>query len=448
MNPQEGESMLRHQMRRVLGASTVGLAAAMLIAGCGGSSTSSTSSAASPGSEAASAPAASPAAPASSAAPEVSGDLTIWTEDYYVKIFEPIVKPWAEANGLTVNWVTKDFFEMTDQFIAAVPAGEGPDLFIAPTSTYQFVSNGVVAPVELGDQAAGFDQGAIAAVTQDGQIYGVPFTVENIALYRNTDLAPKAPATFDEMIKAGNALVKDGKAKSAFCIGQDPENGNAYLLMPFMSSFGATIFGEDANGNPDGSKLALDDEAGKAFAAWLGEAGKSGALNPDMTLDIALQQFKDGECPFLVTGPWDLGGIKESGVKFAIDPIPSAGGQIAAPFVGNYGVFASSQSKNPLAAQLFLTDFMTNVDTQVEIWKGAQNPPALTAAFEQISSDPYMQAFGKIGATGVQTPAIPAMNQVWGPWGQTEVQIQRGKGDPVELWTAMADKIRAEIAKM
>jgi arabinogalactan oligomer/maltooligosaccharide transport system substrate-binding protein len=434
-----------------MGAGTLAATAALLLAGCGGSAESgeaTASSAAPSASESAVASAAPSAEASASAEPQAAGDLTIWTEDYYVKIFEPAVKPWAEANGINVNFVTKDFYTMTDEFIAAVPAGEGPDLLIAPTATYQLVSNGVAAPVELGDLAAGFDAGAIAAVTQDGQIYGVPFTVENIALYRNTDLASTAPATFDEMIAAGNALVDEGKAKSAFCIGQDPKSGNGYLLMPFMSSFGSTIFAQDANGNFDGNQLTLDDAAGQEFAKWLGEAGASGALNPDMTLDIALQQFKDGECPFLVTGPWDLGGIKESGVNFAIDAIPTAGGEPAAPFVGNYGVYASSQAANPLAAQLFLTDFMTNTESQVAIWEGAQNPPALTAAFEAVADDPYMKAFGEIGAYGVPTPPIPAMSQVWGPWGETEVLIQRGKGDPVKLWKDMAEKIRADIAKM
>ncbi len=430
--------MTRYHVRRILGASTVGLAAALLMSGCGGSSSPATSSATS-----------SSAAPTSSSAPVPSGDVTIWTEDYYVKIFEPIVKPWAEANGIKVSWVTKDFYEMGDQFIAAVPAGEGPDLFISPATTYKFVSNGVVAPVELGDLAAGFDPGSITAVTQDGQIYGVPFTVENIAMYRNTDLAPTAPATFDEMVASGKALVKDGKAKSIFCIGQDPKSGNEYMMMPFLSSFGGTIFGKDANGNDDPSKFALGDEAGQSFAAWLGEQGAAGVLDPNMTADIALQQFKDGECAYLVDGPWNLGGIKESGVKIAIDPIPSAGGLVASPYVGNYAVYASSKAKNPLAAQLFLTDFMTSVDTQVEIWKGAQNPPALTAAFDVISSDPYMKGFGEVGATGVAYPSIPAMSKVGGPLGETEALIQLGDGgDPVELWLAMVAKVQAEIDTM
>ena len=161
---------------RILGTFTLGIAAALAVAGCGSSSTSTTSDVAS------SAPAVPSASPSSApSTPVASGELTIWTEDYYVKIFEPLVKPWAEMNGLTVTFVTKDFGQMGDQFIAAVPAGEGPDLFITPTGTNKFVANGVVAPVELGDAAAGFNPVSIEAVSNGGKIYGVPFTVENIA---------------------------------------------------------------------------------------------------------------------------------------------------------------------------------------------------------------------------------------------------------------------------
>jgi len=421
--------------RRMFGTASIGIAAALLLAACGSSTP------------------AEPASPspivtesASPSAPAVSGTLTIWTEDYYVKIFEPIVKPWADKNGLTVTFVTKDFGQMGDQFVAAVPTGTGPDLFISPTSTAKFVSNGVVAPVELGDVANAFSAESISAVSSDGKIYGVPFTVENLAMYRNTALAPNAPTNWDDAIATGNALVKSGKATLAFAVGQDPKGGNPYMLMPFQSSFGSTIFAKDASGNYDPNALTIDDDKGIAFAKWLSIQGKSKNLSSSTTLDIAIQAFKDGKAPYLVTGPWDLGGIKKSGIKYAIDPVPSGGGLTAAPFVGNYGVFQSAQSQNPLAASLFLTDFMTSKDTQVAIWKEAQNPPALTAALDEVSSDPDMKAFGEIGKTATIIPELPAMNQVWGPWGETEVAILNG-GDPTALWKAMGDKIRAAIAK-
>jgi arabinogalactan oligomer/maltooligosaccharide transport system substrate-binding protein len=372
--------------------------------------------------------------------------LTVWTEDYYVSIFEPLVADWEAETGIDVQFTTKEFGTMTDEFIAAVPVGEGPDLFIAPTATNRFVSNGVVAPVELGDAAAGLVPVALNSVTLDGQIYGVPFTVENIALYRNVDLVTEAPATFDDLIAAGTALKDAGTVDDIIAIPFDAAGGNPYLMMPLQSSFGSTLFGTDPSGNPDGANLTIDDEQGLAFAKALGEWGATGVLNPDIDFSIALSAFQEGKIPFYLSGPWDLTAIKDSGVNFAIDPIPGAGGQPAAPFVGHYGVYQSSEAKNPVAASLFLSDFMMRVDTQVGIWETAQNPPALIAASEQVSSDPNMKAFAEVGAIAFAIPAIPAMDQVWGPWGETQMAIVRGQGDPAELWAAMGEKIRAAIA--
>ena len=372
------------------------------------------------------------------AAPEVSGSLTVWTEDYYVAIFEPLAQEWAAEVGIEIEFVTKDFSAMTDQFIAAVPAGEGPDIFIAGMNTSLLVGNGVVAPVELGDKAALFSPNALAAGQLDGVQYGIPFSIENVALYRNTDLAPEPAASFDDAIATGNALVSAGSADSPFAVGVGP-NGNPYLLMALQSSFGSTLF--------NGDELTIDDQAGQDFAKALAGWGASGAINPDMGGDIALNQFKEGRTPYLITGPWDLNGIKESGVPYVLDPIPSAGGKVAAPFAGNFAVYQSSEAKNPLAASLFMTDFMTRTEIAVGIFQGNKTLPALIPAQEEVSSDPDVKAFAAIGASAVSVPGIPAMGQVWGPWRETEMAILRAQAaDPVKAWTDMGDKIREAIA--
>jgi len=371
-------------------------------------------------------------------APDVSGKLTVWTEDYYVAIFEPLAQEWAEEVGVEIEFVTKDFSLMNEQFIAAGPAGEGPDIFITGLSTSLFVGNGVVAPVELGDKANLFAANALEAGQADGVQYGVPFSIENVALYRNTDLAPEPAATFDDPIATGSDLVAAGSADSPFAVGVGPD-GNPYLLMGLQSSFGSTLF--------DGEELTIDNQAGQDFAAALAGWGAAGVINPDMDLDIALTQFKEGRTPYLITGPWDLNSIKESGVPYAIDAIPSAGGEVAAPFMGNYAVYQSAEATNPLAASLFLTDFMTRTATAVGIFEGNKTLPALIPAQEEVSSDPDVAAFAAIGAYAVPIPGISAMNSVWGPWGETEMAILRGQAaDPVQAWIDMGVKIREAIA--
>ena len=59
--------------------------------------------------------------------------------------------------------------------------------------------------------ADGFSEVAVQAFTYEGQTYGLPYAVENIALVRNTDLVPDAPATFEEMVQ----IATDYKAEHA-----------------------------------------------------------------------------------------------------------------------------------------------------------------------------------------------------------------------------------------
>ena len=63
-----------------------------------------------------------------------------------------------------------------------------------------------------------------ALLAFNGQLYGIPYSVENIALFRNTDLVPTAPATIEDMVAAGKQLVTDGKTKEILSL-QVGQNG-------------------------------------------------------------------------------------------------------------------------------------------------------------------------------------------------------------------------------
>ena len=96
------------------------------------------------------------------------------------------------------------------------------------------VQNGAIDPIPMTDaQKAAFLPKAIEGVTFNGQIYGVPYAVENVALYRNTTLAPNAPTTIEDMVTTGEALKAAGKATEvlALPVGQ---NGDAYHMYPLL----------------------------------------------------------------------------------------------------------------------------------------------------------------------------------------------------------------------
>lgn len=378
--------------------------------------------------------------------PQDGGTLTVWVDADRATVLKDVAAQFKEEKGITVKLVTKDFGDIRDDFITQVPTGKGPDIIVGAHDWLgKLVQNGVVAPLEFGDKAGDFQDVAIKAMSYDGQTYGLPYSVENIALLRNTDLAPTAPATFDEAIAMGNALIAEGRASYAFLVGLDPNAADPYHLYPLQASLGAPVFGLDANGTYDATKLELGNAGGEAFAKKLAEWGAAGILNTNISGDIAKEEFNAGKSPFYLTGPWNVPAAKEAGIKYAIDPIPTTGPDAATPFVGVQGFFISSKSENTLAANEFLVNYIGTEAVQTALYKVGGRAPALLSAFEAAQSDADVAAFGAVGAAGVPMPNVPAMDAVWSDWGSTEVAIINGQGDPVTLWQAMVASIQSKI---
>ncbi|GAA1219110.1 maltose ABC transporter substrate-binding protein [Rhodoglobus aureus] len=370
------------------------------------------------------------------------GSLTVWVDADRASVLKDAAADFTAETGVEVKLVQKEFGDIRDQFIAQAPTGKGPDIVIGAHDWLgTFVTNGVVAPVELGDKSDAFQDVAITAMSYDGQVYGVPYSIENIALVRNTALAASTPATFDEMITMGEAAGTE----YPFLVGLDPEAADPYHLYPFQTSFGAPVFGTAADGSYDSEALEIGNAGGEDFAAWLAKQGAAGVLNTNITGDLAKEKFVAGESPFYLTGPWNVPAAVEAGIDVAIEPIPSAGGEDAQPFVGVQGFFVSSKSENALAANEFIVNYMGSEDVQTALFEVGGRAPALTASFEAASADPIVAGFGAVGENAVPMPSIPAMGAVWEFWGVTEAAIING-GDPATLWQKMSGDIQTAIA--
>ncbi|NJC23593.1 arabinogalactan oligomer/maltooligosaccharide transport system substrate-binding protein [Arthrobacter pigmenti] len=378
-----------------------------------------------------------------------STTLTMWVDAERAPALEEIAASFKEDTGIQVDLAVKDFAAVRDDFITQVPTGNGPDLIVGPHDWIgTFIENGVVAPIELGDKAAEFQESAIQAMSYNGNLYGVPYAVENIALLRNTDLVGEPAATFAEVIENGQAVVEAGDAEFPFLVGLDPKQADPYHMYPFQTSMGVPVFAQNDDGSYDPTKLLLGEPNGVEFAKKLVEWGDSGMgiLNSNITGDIAKEKFIAGESPYFLTGPWNVPAAQEAGINLAIDPLPTVGDQPAQPFIGVNGFFISSQSSNALAANEFAVNYLTTEAAQDALFSVGGRPPALTASFEKAASDPIVAAFGEIGANGVPMPAVPEMQAVWADWGATELALIKGTVEPEEAWTTMVANIEQKIA--
>lgn len=379
---------------------------------------------------------------------KASQSLTVWVDANRAEELKDIAQQFEADRGVSVKLVQKEYGDvMKEDFVKQVPTGKGPDVIIGGHDWLGlFVQNGVVAPVELGDKAGDFSDVALRAMTYEGTTYGLPVSLENIALVRNTALADSTPATWDELVAAGQAVVASGAATYPVIIPSGQES-DPYHLYPLQTSLGAPLFGTTEDGAYDPDDLLIGGAGGEEFAAKLVEWGKAGVVNTNITGDIARDEFAAGKAPFMLSGPWNLPAFDEAGITYAIDAIPQAGALPATPFVGVQGFFVSAKSRNALAANEFVVNYLGREDVQLALFEAGGRPPALTSAFEIASSqDPNVAAFGEVGLAGVPMPNIPEMGAVWNYWGATEAALVNDTaGDPAAAWTDMTAKIQADI---
>ncbi|CAM3486406.1 sugar ABC transporter substrate-binding protein [Stackebrandtia soli] len=377
---------------------------------------------------------------------DFDGELVIWTDEERAVSLQPVVDEFAKANGIKIK-VEGIADNLQDQFVSASEQGEGPDILVqAHDWIGNLVQNGTIDPVPLTEeQQAAINPDALRAVTFDGQIYGTPYAMENLALIRNTELAPDAPATIEEMVETGKALKEDGKVDDVLSI-EVGKDGNPYNAYPFYASAGGYLFGQDAEGNYDPADLGLaKPEAVDAFEklAWLGEEG---AMKTSMGGEHAIPMFADGKTAFLVAGPWALGAIRDAGLTYDITPIPSfEGGDKATPFVGTQTFFVASKGKNKVFAQEFVANFVTSADLASKLYESDPRPPAnIEAAEAADASDPDMAKFLAAGEGGYILPAIPEMQAVWEPFGRAHAAAISGK-DVEKAVTDAAEAIQKAI---
>ncbi|GAA2657736.1 sugar ABC transporter substrate-binding protein [Paractinoplanes durhamensis] len=384
----------------------------------------------------------------SPSAKAATGELVIWADDKRAAALKPFADKFGTENGVTVKIqaISKD---QQTTFVTASQQGSGPDVMVGAHDWIgNLVQNGAIDPVQLStEQKSGIAENALKAVTFNGQTYGVPYATENLALIRNTELAPEAPKTIEDLVSTGTALKKDKKASEILAL-QVGQNGDAYHLYPLYASAGGYLFGTSANGDYNAKDLGVGNAASVAAfkkIATLGEKG-SGALKRSITSDNSIATFTGKKSAFLISGPWAITDVKKAGIKYDITGVPGfAGGKEATPFLGVQTFYVASKGKNKALAQEFVTNYVTTPDLAVALYNAEPRPPALTAAFDQVKgSDPDLAKWQDAGKNAIPLPAIPEMAAIWDPFGKAEAAIIGG-ADPAKTIEAAGKTISGSI---
>ena len=324
---------------------------------------------------------------------------------------EQVVATWNGAHpDQQVRPVFVSYESLASKLEAAVPRGNGPDLFIfAHEKIAAWTADGIVLPVPEPSDARlhPVTLGALR-LTDDPRLWGWPLAYKSLALFHNRALVPEPPATTDALLDL--ARGQRGADRWGFAW----EASSAYAVAPWLHGYGGGVFG------PDG--VALDTPANVdalrfvETLAGLGPAEPSGAL--------LTQLFNEGRVAMIANGPWFLGEVSDT-VDYGVAPLPvvSATGRPAAPYVTVETLFLARDDAD---ARAFGAWMVTDAAASVRLDVGRQ----LVANADLPVTDPALAAFRAQLDAAVPMPTRREMGKTWEPVARALRRLVRGSVGP------------------
>lgn len=300
--------------------------------------------------------------------------------------------------------------------LAAVTEADAPDVIqIEHTSVGSLAATTSIVPISVDPKIAKrFSTSVWSGFSPNGISYGVPVTMQNVALLTNAALVPTQPTTFDALSKAALALKKDHKVKLPFAIGQAP-TGDADAMYPLFSALGGYIFATDAAGSVNVADMGIANPAFLANTPKIDEWNAAKLIRSGINPDRARAAFVAGRAPFWIARESDLSTIMALSFAYRITAVPQViAGKDAAPLLYMSG-FAQTNwaSQHGVAEEVasFLADGLTGKKVQGTLAAALKQAPASIAAQAAMATtgeSARLRAFATAGAKGVAAPSVPA----------------------------------------
>jgi maltose-binding protein MalE len=370
---------------------------------------------------------------AGTSATDQTTTIRIWADADRTPAVTQVANAWAQGKNVNVQVVQKDFGQIRSQ-MTTVASDTAPDVIVgAHDWTGELSANGSVLPLSPSaatrKQFPAYALNAFSYGTAIKKLYAAPVALENIALFTNTKLA-KVPTSFADLERQALAAKKKTKAQVGLAV-QQGATGDAYHMYPFFSGLGGYIFGTNRAGNLDPSDIGVANAKFLKNATAIDRWNKTGLIRSQVSGDIARDLFTKGKVAYYVTGPWFLGDVQKSGVKYAISAFPAiVPGLKATPFLGVQGFmvtkFSAAHGVESLAKDL-VANYMMRPASQLTLAAANQRFPANLVAGSQVK-DKDLRSFGKASVGGVPMPNIPQMASVWQDLGAAWVRSTKGAG--------------------
>ena len=295
----------------------------------------------------------------------------------------------------------------------------GPDVFMIPSDRVGYaVVQGLISPVlfMVEDQDK-YIFSAVSSFMQDGDIYGVPKSVETLVMFYNKDLLKKPFDTMDEYFDYSKKIHQENEEQYGLLAKFD----TLYYVFGLLHSYGAYVFGEDPDGNLNAEDIGLANDGAVMGMEYVKKfydhkVFPSSTIG-DQGLTVMDDIFIAGKAAAIINGPWALEPYKNSGITYGISPLPVLpNGRPMSSFLGVKGYVVSTWARDHELAEAFLR-FINQAKYAKERFTITNEIPPVKAVMvdPDITNNPIANAIAVQASRSVPMPSIPEISEVWAP---------------------------------
>jgi len=374
-----------------------------------------------------------PAAPqGGEAAPaQAPREVAYWAHGFEprVELDKVYIAQFTEENpDITVEYENPG--EYSNQWIAAIAAGAGPDLW-ADWNAYvgTVFAQGAIAPVEFSafgmDEAEFMDlyiepQNTLQGAMFEGSLYGIPnelsiyCTHTNNALWEAANLDPAAgfPPTWEALVPVAETLTQrdeDGRlVQRGFDFRWDSANIMFLCWGAMVRQLGGSEFSEDLR------TCTIDSpEAAAALQYWV-DIVESGRGGPQYQMER--DAFTSGTIAMCSSyGSWARPGILEAGIEYTVHPTPRWENAVNNNGFDMYAYFHMVNSASEPETQLAAWQLAWALDSHpVEYLDqtGLLQPQKVVEESQVFQETPNLQIFLDEMTVSMYSPSIPGFLEV------------------------------------
>lgn len=387
------KSVLRSSLHTARKGAVVTTAAlALVLAGCSSSSDEGSSDSASSG---------------SADGADGRGPITFAMGKNDTDKIQPVIEKWNKEHPdekVTLKELAGEADAQRDTLVQSLQAGNSDYDVMAldVVWTAEFAANQWLAPLtgDLEVDTSDLLESTVESATYNDTLYALPQNTNGQLLFRNTDLADKAPEKFDDIKAACEALKED---TSCLTTQLKQYEGLTVNTAGFMEGWGGSVLADD--GTP-----SVDSAESKAGLQALVDAYKDGVISKDSTAATEEETnlaFTEGKTAFAINWPYMYTNAEDAGVKFEVQPLVGKDG-VGVSTLGGYnnGININSEKK---ATALDFMKFIINEENQ-KSFAEASFPPVLASVYDDaalIEQFPYLPALKESLENAAPRPVSP-----------------------------------------